>query len=228
MAGTRSKPFAIPKEALTFFARLEKNNKKEWFDKHKEEYRANVLEPLKNLVSDLGSSIQKKLPGLSYEPRVNGSIFRINRDVRFSKNKKPYKTHAGVFLWVGPDKKLNCPGIYFHLESKRLLIGAGAYMFSPESLARYREYVDEKGNLLAKAIKKAEKAGFELGGEKLKRVPSRFDKEHKHAELLKMKGLWVEKTCPATVAIKGDLVKWLAKEYAPALDVVKALGKALF
>ncbi len=227
-SGKSAKPFAFPKGALTFFAGLEKHNDKAWFTAHKTDYEENVLEPLKILVMELGSAFFRKLPGLKYEPRVNGSIFRIYRDTRFSKDKRPYKTHAGAFLWVGPGPKLACPGLYFHLEAKTVMLGSGVYMFARESLDRYRRHVTAKGAALAKAIAKAEKAGFKLGGEALKRVPPEFPPDHKYAELLKMKGLYVGKTLPASKVTKGDLIGWLKKEYAPTLDVVKAIGKAVF
>jgi len=218
----------MPKGALSFFAGLEKNNGKAWFDAHRAEYRDNVLEPLKFLVLALGGALSKKLSGLRYDPRVNGSIFRINRDTRFSKDKRPYKTHAAAFLWTGPAHKLACPGIYFHFDARELLLGGGVYMFAKESLDTYRHNVAAKGAALARAIARAEKAGFELGGEKLKRVPSGYSPDHKHAELLKMKGLHVTKTHSAKKATEGGLIGWLVKEYAPTFELVKALEKALF
>jgi len=222
------KPFALPKTALAFLSGLERNNNKAWFTAHKSDYEENLLEPLKFLVMGMGAAFSKKLPGLNYSPKVNGSIFRIYRDVRFSKDKRPYKTNAGVFLWAGSSAKLTCPGIYFHLEAKSVMLGSGIYRISKETIDRYRKHVAVKGSALTRAIAKAEKAGFKIDGEKLKRVPSGFDKDHKYAELLKMKGLWVGKTFPSSKVTRGDLIGWLKKEYAPSLDVVKALGKAVF
>ena len=225
---TKDAPFSIPEEALSFFSALERNNNKAWFDKNRAKYQENVLEPLKFLVMALGSALSKKLPGLKYEPRVNGSIFRINRDIRFSRNKNPYKTNAGVFLWVGPGHKLACPGVYFHLEAGRVLLGSGVYMFAKESLDLYRRYAAVKGAALARAIARAERAGFSLEGEKLSRVPSGFPKDHEYAELLKMKGLSVIKEHPARKVTGGDLVGWLTQEYTPTLELVKTLEKAVF
>ncbi len=219
--------FHLPKEAITFFKGLEENNSKTWFDAHRDDYQNNVLEPLKFLVMALGAVFTRKLPGLVADPRVNGSIFRINRDTRFSRDKSPYKTHAGVYLWIGPGEKLACPGLYFELTARHLLLGSGTYMFADSAIGAYRRFVAEKGSRLATAIRKAEKVGFELGGEKLKRVPSGFDPAHKHAELLKHKGLYVMKTLPAKTAASGDLVGWLTKEFTPTLDVLKVLKEAL-
>ncbi len=228
MANLKTKPFCLPKGALTFLAGLEKNNNKQWFDANRESYQKNLLEPLKTLVEALGSVFLRKLPELQFSPKVNGSIFRINRDTRFSKDKRPYKTNAGVYLWVGQGKKLACPGIYFHLEAKKVMLGSGIYMFEPEALSIYRRHVAAKGATIAKAITKAEKVGFALEGKKLKRVPSGFPADHKYSELLKMKGLHVTKTFPASKVIKGDLTEWLAKEYTPTLDLIRVIERAIF
>ncbi len=220
--------FHLPKATLAFLKGLQNNNNREWFDEHRNDYKVSFVEPLKDLVVHLGEALEKKLPGLRYEPRINGSIFRLNRDVRFSKNKSPYKTNGGVFLWVGNEKKLACPGVYFHLEARSLMLGAGVYMFAPDKLDIYRSRVEENGAALARALKKAEKAGFETGGEKLKRVPRGFDQESKYADLLKYKGLHTGKRYPAKKVTEPGLVKWLAREYAPTFDLVKVLEKSLF
>lgn len=221
-------PFAFPKEALKFLKNLETNNNKGWFEEHRGEYHEFVLEPLKTLVAAIGPAFARKLPGLRYEPRVNGSIFRVNRDTRFSKDKRPYKTHAAAFLWVGSKEKLACPGVYFHLEANKLMIASGLYMFAPDSLSFYRRFAAEKGDEIARAVKKAEKAGFEIGGEKLKKVPPGFPKESKYAEFLKMKGFHAWKEYPAKKATEGDLVGWLIKEMEPSIDVIRVLEKAIF
>ncbi|MBI5815602.1 MAG: DUF2461 domain-containing protein [Nitrospinae bacterium] len=220
--------FHFPAEALKFLSGLSRNNNKQWYEAHKADYQKHLLEPLKDMVAAIGPILARKVPGLRADPRVNGSIFRINRDTRFSKDKSPYKTHAAAFMWAGPGEKLACPGVYFHLDAKELLYGSGLYMFAPESLGFYRRFVAEKGGELARAVKKAEKAGFELGGEKLKKVPSGFPPDHEHAELLKMKGFHVMKTYPAKKVTEGDLIGWLVKEIEPSLDVIKTLEKAIF
>lgn len=228
-AAPDSVPLVFPKAALDFLGGIERNNNKAWYEEHKSDYHENVLEPLKMLVTALGAALSRKLPGLKYDPRVNGSIFRINRDTRFSKDKRPYKTHAAAFLWVGPADKLACPGVYFHLEAETLILGSGVYMFAPTSLVHYRKFVSEMGgDELASAIHKAEKSGFGVGGESLKKVPRGFPPDHKHAELLKMKGLYVGKNYPSSIVTEGDLVGWLVSEVAPSLDVIKVIEKAAF
>ncbi|MBI4666493.1 MAG: DUF2461 domain-containing protein [Nitrospinae bacterium] len=227
-AKKESAPFAFPKEALTFFRGLEKDNSKAWFDAHRKDYDQNVLEPLKFMVMALGARLGgKKLPGLNADPRVNGSIFRINRDTRFSKDKSPYKTHAGAYLWLGGREKLRASGLYFQMDARQVLIGCGIYLMQEPELSAYRRNVAEKmGGKLSVALKKAVDAGFTAGGEALKKVPGGFDPNHKHAALLKQKGFFVTREYPAAMATKGDLIAFLAKEFTPALDFVKVMHAA--
>lgn len=224
---SRETPFHLPKEAIAFFKGLEANNSKAWFDAHRDDYQEHVLEPLKFLVMALGVVFARKIPGIVADPRVNGSLFRINRDTRFSRDKSPYKTHAGLYLWIGPGEKLACPGLYLEIGPRHVSLGSGVYMFADSAIGGYRRYVAEKGSRLTAAIRKAEKAGFELGGEKLKRVPSGFAPDHKHGELLKHKGLYVMKTLPTKSVTSGDLVGWLTKEFTPTLEVLKVLKEAM-
>jgi uncharacterized protein (TIGR02453 family) len=220
--------FKLPKELLSFLKNLENNNNKEWFDQHREKYQNFFVEPLKDLTEHMGDLFTKKLPGLNALPKVNGSLFRINRDIRFSKDKRPYKTHASTFCWVGAGKKMQCPGLYFHIDARTLMIGAGLHTFDPSLIGNFRQYADRHGVKLQKAINKGLKAGFETGGEQYKRVPKPYDKDHKHGDLLRYKGVHLGKKFPAKIATKPGLLPLLKKELTPAIDFVLELEKALF
>lgn len=183
----------FPEETVKFFKGLTKNNYKVWFDEHKGDYENFVKAPAQAFVSDMGIRLREVSPKVNADPRVNKSIFRIYRDARFSKDKRPYKTHLGIFFWEGPGKKMECPGYYFHLEPPNLMLGAGLYMFPREYLEEYRESAVHKkyGPALAKAIDEINKKGpYTIGGTCYKRVPRGYDPEHKNAELLKHKGLF--------------------------------------
>jgi len=190
MSKTSFKGFS--KEATQFFKGLEKNNNKKWFEANRREYEANVLEPSREFVVEMGKRLQKISPGVHAEPAVNKSLFRLNRDVRFSKDKSPYKTHMAIFFWEGSKKRMECPGYYFHLDSKNLILGTGMYMFPKEILGKYRDaVVDGKiGEELTRAVVKVEKGGYSVEGTHYKKVPRGFDPEHKRAGLLKYNGLY--------------------------------------
>jgi uncharacterized protein (TIGR02453 family) len=191
----------FPKEAVRFFNELKFNNDKLWFDDHRAVYEEYVLGPSRDYVAAMGAKLAKIAPGIVADPRINKSLFRINRDARFSKDKSPYKTHMGIWLWEGPFKRMENSGFYFHLDPPHLLTGVGVYMFPKELLQAYRESVvhPQHGPALVKAIAAVGKHGLEVGGKHYKRVPRDFDPNHKYAELLKHNGLviGIEEKIPA-------------------------------
>src|SRR4051812_38810038 len=112
-------PFTgFPKSAVAFLAQLAANNEKAWFDAHRETYDNDLMEPARAFVSALGPALQKVSKGIRYEPKVNGSIMRINRDTRFSNDKSPYKTHFDLWFWKGDEKSWSHPGFFFRLTPK--------------------------------------------------------------------------------------------------------------
>ncbi len=123
----------FPKQTLKFFADLEKNNDREWFKAHKSAYEDFVLVPTRNYVEAMGARLQREAPGICAIPMVDKSIFRLHRDTRFSPDKRPFKTHLGIFLWEGEEDKLECPGFYLHLEKDKLIVGGGIHIFQNRS-----------------------------------------------------------------------------------------------
>ena len=141
----------FPNECIAFLASLGENNNKTWFEAHRKEYEGYLLEPARGFVTAMGERMREIVPGIHADPRTNGSIFRIYRDTRFSKDKSPYKTHLAVFLWEGTGPKMECPGFYFHFDAEQLLLGAGVYFFPKALLHGYRQSVihDTHGKDLA-------------------------------------------------------------------------------
>ena len=190
-------PFdGFPRETLSFLAGLGRNNDKEWFEAHRREYEAHLMAPARSFVVAMGERLASISSGLVADPRVNGSIFRMNRDTRFSKDKSPYKTNIGIFFWEGDGPRMECPGFYFHLEPDALMLGCGIYMFPKHLLEAYqRAVVDPKlGPALRRAIAKVPaeamgKTGCGMTPDRYKKLPAGFDPSHPSAELLKNKGL---------------------------------------
>ena len=192
-------PFTgFPPETITFFNELKANNDKLWFKARKAEFDAAVIAPARSFVIALASRLQELSPGIIGDPRIDGSIFRIYRDTRFSKDKTPYKTNLGIFLWEGADKKMACPGFYFHLAPPTLMFGVGLYMFDKPQMEAYRHSVDHEvhGAELEKIEEALAAAGYWLGGKKYKRVPRGYDKDHPRGELLKYGGLHAGRELP--------------------------------
>ena len=193
----------FPKDTLKFLRGLEKNNKKDWFEAHRAEYDDYYIEPAKAFVEAIGPKLKKISKSLNAEPRINGSIFRINRDVRFSKDKTPYKPHVDLWFWEGKDRSWDCSGFFFRLTPKRLILGGGMHQFGKPSLDKYRKAVVDakRGAQLQKIVGQMKKAGYDVGGKSYKKVPRGFPAEHPRADLLLHGGLFAS----TEVAIPREL-----------------------
>ena len=179
-------------QTVKFFKDLKKHNSKAWFQERKHLYDSEVLAPSRAFVIAMGERLQKIAPLVNADPKVNKSLFRIYRDLRFSKDKSPYKTHMGLWFWEGPGPRMECSGFYFHLEPSKVMLAVGMHCMPKFLLPPYRQAVaDPKlGAALERAVKKVSKAGYSVGGLKYKKVPRGFDPEHPRGELLKHDGLW--------------------------------------
>jgi uncharacterized protein (TIGR02453 family) len=181
------------KESLTFFQDLARNNNKAWFEQHKNIYEDQVLGPARDFVLVMGSKLKKIAPGIQADPRVNKSLFRLNRDTRFSHDKTPYKTNMGLWFWEGARPRMECSGFYFHLEPEKLMLGTGLYAFPRDMVEAYRQSVVHpvQGSALAKAIKSIKKEeGYFYGGLHFKKIPSGYDSNHPNADFLLYDGLY--------------------------------------
>lgn len=198
MSGLRFNGF--PKECIEFYKELVEHNDRAWFDEHREEYNEFVLDPARAFVVQMGEALRELSPKIVADPRINKSIFRIYRDVRFSRDKSPYKTHLGILFWVsGYGAKLGSPGFYLHIEADHIMVAAGVYEFSKPILAHYRNAAvhPRQGKRLREIVSTLTKDGSRrLGGQHYKRVPKGYDPAHPSAELLLHKGLFTTEKSP--------------------------------
>ena len=179
------------KETVGFLAGLRAHNKKDWFEAHRADYEQAYLAPAVAFAEALAPRLRKIEPDVNVEPRVNGSIMRINRDIRFSKDKSPYKDHLDMWFWTGDRKGWDASGFWFRLTPDRLMLGAGMHRFEPAGLARYRAAAldGRKGAALAAIVAKLRKAGCEVGTELYKKTPAGVPADHPRAALLRHGGL---------------------------------------
>jgi uncharacterized protein (TIGR02453 family) len=208
-----------------FFKMLKKKNEKGWFNAHKAEYEEGWSAPMKALLADLREVIDSSYKRCELdEPKV----FRIFRDVRFSKDKSPYKTHIGGYIPLARrgKKSTDLPmAIYFHVGPGEVFAAAGHYMMEKESLERFRAAVadDKRGKELSRILAGLAKKGYRAQAhERSKRVPRGYPPDHPRAELLTYKGLTVGfPAVPKAMMTSPKLVKWLAgacKTSAPLVD----------
>jgi uncharacterized protein (TIGR02453 family) len=180
------------KETIKFFKDLKKNNTKKWFEAHKQDYETFVMQPSKAFVIAMGDKLRTHVPDIVAVPKINKSLFRINRDTRFSPDKSPYKTNMGIFFWEGTRPRMECPGFYFHVEPDMLLMGVGLYMFPKYLFDTYRNSVvhAKYGKDLTEIVAKIQKKkGYQIGGKHYKRIPAGFDPSHPNAGLLLHNGI---------------------------------------
>lgn len=183
---------AMPATVCYFLRDLQANNKRDWFEANRKRYESEWLVPAKAYVEGMAGFMQTLDPPHKGEAKVNGSIRRINRDVRFSKDKTPYDPRLHLVFWTG-DHPNRSPGIHVVLHPDRLGLGAGHWAMNPEELTRYRKAVCEpsSGQKLMEITGACAQSGFPLGEETLKRVPSGFEVGEDRASLLKRKSLVV-------------------------------------
>ncbi|MEA5457094.1 DUF2461 domain-containing protein [Sinomonas sp. JGH33] len=169
----------FPAEGPAFYAELEENNTREWWLEHKDVYERAIRGPMLALLDALSGEFGE------------GKAFRPNRDVRFSKDKSPYKTSQGGFAATDEGT-----GYYLHLDATGLMVGGGCHASMPAQVAKFRAAVDApaSGEELVGIVHALRAAGFAIEGERLKTVPREFGAEHPRAELLKHKSLTAGKT----------------------------------
>lgn len=192
---------------LHFLTQLQKNNNKTWFDAHKKEFEQAKKEFLVFVASLLEnvSSFDKDIKDI----QAKDCVFRIYRDVRFAKDKTPYKNHFGAFICAN-GKKSNGPGYYVHLQpSNQSFIGGGIYMPEGEMLAKIRQEIDYNGQKLIDILKKPSfKKHFpKLWDEdKLSRPPKGYEADNPFIEILKLKSFIVSQPLSDEQIKKGKLI----------------------
>jgi uncharacterized protein (TIGR02453 family) len=161
----------FPREAITFFKGLEANNNRDWFQAHKDAYERACREPMQALMADL-------------QPKLGASkVSRINRDIRFTPDRSPYKTH--IAAGIG--------GYYVNLSAEGLYVGTGIYKPDPVVLARFRAAIDRdaSGRQLHTIVKALERKGYDVGThESLTSAPKGYRADHPRIDLLRMKDIF--------------------------------------
>jgi uncharacterized protein (TIGR02453 family) len=193
------------RELLSFLAELEQNNQKAWLDRQRERYERLLLQPAKNFVAAMRPALATVAPGLRAEPRIGGSIMRIARDTRFSKDKAQYKTHLDMMFWEGAGASKESPSFFMRIGPRTLGIGAGLHGFTPAQLERYRQAVADEasGAALRDAIRAVSARGFELNEPHYKRVPQGFAADHPNGTLLRHRSLYAWRSDPVPEALFG-------------------------
>lgn len=172
-----------------FLRDLSAYNNRDWFNDNKDRFVGEVKEPALAFIVDFGARLQKISPHFISDPRpVGGSLFRIYRDVRFSKDKSPYKTHVGLHFRHRAGKDAYTPGFYLHLEPRGSFVGLGLWHPDNPTLKLIRDSLVADPSRWKKAVGgKTFLKDFTVSGDSLKRPPKGYDPDHPLIEILKMK-----------------------------------------
>lgn len=220
-------PFeGFPKEGVTFLKQLKKNNNREWFAIHKQEYEGFVKLPMQSIVAELNPMMKSFASDFVIDPKR--SLFRIYRDTRFSKNKSPYKTHVAAIFQPTKNWK-DSAGLYLHIEPGEVYLGGGMYMPSSENLKDIRNAIANHSKQFLAVIeaKDFKKYFGKIEGDKLQRVPKGFSPDHEMAEWLKMKQFFISYSMLESECFKKSFPKKVCSVFEHMMPLVRFINRAI-
>ena len=223
---------AFTAETLRFFKQLAAHNNKEWFEAHRDDYENNVREPMRDLVEELDVRFARFAPEIGGDPKR--SMFRINRDIRFSKDKSPYKTNAGCWFHhrsasrkVGSEAAEGSAGFYFHLQPGKSFIGAGVWMPPRPQLNKLRSAIAEKPEGFVRMVQSLPKRFGGVSDEgALKRMPRGYSEDHPAAKWLKYQSFTTGRSLTDAQVTSAKLPALLEREYEAMLPLVRWVNGA--
>ena len=217
----------FPKEGLQFLRNLKRHNNRVWFQKHKVIYEESVRRPMELLVESMALEFTKFAPDIVASPKM--SLYRINRDTRFAKDKSPYKTHvAAVFPQRGLEKHAGA-GFYLHIGPDELLVGGGLYRPLPEDLRAVREHMAAhygSFETIVHALRFRRMFGS-LAGEQLSRVPRGFPADHQASHYLRFKQFLASRLFSPGVATTTKLHPTLVETFRVLYPLVAFLNEPI-
>jgi uncharacterized protein (TIGR02453 family) len=211
------------RDAVQFLVDLALHNERSWFQPRKGEYERLLKEPLEALCAVLGERFEAS--GLPLRSDPSRSPFRIYRDIRFSADKTPYKTHVSAsFPWAGEGVGV---GAYFHFQPGEMFAGGGMWHPGPAQLASWRQAVDRNPESVEAVLRNPGFVGTfgEVSGDRLKRVPTGFAADHPAAELLKLKDVTFGRPLSDEEALSSDLPDLLVETFAEAIPLLGLLAR---
>lgn len=188
MNGPNEKPRCFEPELFDFLDELKENNRREWFQANRRRYESKVKEPMLRFIAEFGERLDAISAYFVADPRpVGGSMFRIHRDVRFSRDKSPFKTNvAAHFSHRAAGKGVHAPGFYLHLERGACVGGGGLYHPDAPTLQKVRERIVSRPEEWRAVLDR----GIEIGGDTLRRPPRGYDASHPFIEDLKRRDFY--------------------------------------
>lgn len=203
----------FPREFFEFFTELEANNDKDWFTANRKRYQIHVVATSRAFVDAMGARMRDFQPGVRFEAKANKSLGRINRDVRFSKDKRPYNLHMTYRFWEGEGKVSANPHYTMWVGPDGIGVGAGIRGIELERLDGFRDRLvsADAGGRFTALMEKLDDGEIQFIGEKWKRVPKGWPEDHANARWLKHAGMacYLKTTLPSTIH-SAEIIETLA------------------
>jgi len=220
----------IPGALLTFMGELADHNDRDWFKANKGRYDADVKGPALAFIGEMAPHLADVSPHFLAVPKAQGgSLFRIHRDTRFSKDKTPYKTHTAIqFRHEAASRDVHAPGFYVGLEPGASGLGAGAWSPPSPALKQIRNLIVAEADTWQQVKDALASEGLEfMGDDMLKRAPKGFDAEHRHIDDLRRKTFAVHRSLSDAEVCAPDFAATLAGHYQAASPLIRFLCVAL-
>jgi uncharacterized protein (TIGR02453 family) len=214
----------FPPCAWAFLDALERDNTKAFFDRERDAYLRGIAEPSKHLVDALATELPARVhPDLHGEARVGRSLFRFNRDIRFSEDKTPYKTHIDFLFWAGEGTPRSSPAVIMRITSTTVLTGAGRMGLRGADLEHHRVAITDplRGPEVRRIVDRLIASGDALSEPDRVRVPRPYPGDHLNADLLLRDGFHLSRTQPHPGVIHtAGFVDWCVEAFAPYAPLI--------
>lgn len=222
-------PEFFTEDTFDFLNRLGANNNRDWFHAHKSEYETLVREPALDFIRAMQPELSRFAPYfVASDKKVGGSLLRIYRDVRFGKNKAPYKTNIGIQFRHEVGKDIHAPGFYLHIEAHEVFVGAGIWHPDSPTLKKIRAYIDAHPTRWNDAIHDVQFCkSFHLSGDTLKRAPKGYPMDHPMIEELKRKNFIAIAPLIPELIVQDDLTGLIAGCFEVSVPLMQQLCRAV-
>jgi len=214
---------------MTFLRKLARNNNRDWFEQNKRVYEDTVRTPALQFIADMADELALLSPHFLAQPKkVGGSLMRVHRDVRFARDKQPYKTNIGIQFRHERGKDVHAPGFYLHIEPAACFVGVGIWRPDAVALANVRDAIVEQAKKWSAAISgKTFSKLYTLGGDSLSRPPRGYAKDHPLLEDLKRKDFIAISNLEDDKVLSPRLQKLVLDRFKAADDFMQFLCTAL-
>ncbi len=220
----------FPKELFIFLNNLSNNNRREWFHENKPYYKQHIVEPMQDFIVAIAPALKDISKHYVADPRTNGgSMFRIYRDTRFSKDKTPYKEHVACQFRHAVGKDAHAPGFYIHIQPNRVRVGGGIWTPHSPALFKVRTRIAEKPKEWESIISDKQFIQYfgGINGDSLKRAPKGFDPHHPQIDYLKKKSFFAMQDIQDNALLKKSFLKTVEKNFNALSPFMKFITKSL-